>query len=108
MNQQDSYLGIEDKAALGRSDRIKQRVILQREDLRWLMKAQSGRRIVWRWLSEMRFMSPVANSNGLVQSQNAGAHDIGTKIASELLEACPDHFTLMLKESHDRDANRNP
>lgn len=101
-------MSLEDAAATNRSNRVKQRISLHREDLRWLMKAQSGRRIVWRWLSEMRFMSPIANSNGLVQSQNAGAHDVGTKIASELLEACPDHFTLMFKESHDRDANRNP
>ena len=101
-------MSLEDEASLDRSDRIKGRINLHREDLRWLMKAQSGRRVVWRWLSEMRFMSPVANSNGLVQSQTAGAHHIGTKIASELLEACPDHFTLMIKESHDRDANRNP
>lgn len=99
---------IDDEASLERSNRVKQRINLYKEDLCWLMKAQSGRRVVWRWLSEMRFMSPVANSNGLVQSQNAGAHDIGTKIASELLEACPNHFTLMIKESHDRDANRNP
>ena len=108
MSEQDSYMSLEDAAATNRSSRIKQRINLHREDLRWLMKAQSGRRIVWRWLSEMRFMSPIANSNGLVQSQNAGAHDVGTKIASELLEACPDHFTLMFKESHDSDANRNP
>ena len=101
-------MSLEDAAATNRSNRIKQHISLHREDLRWLMKAQSGRRIVWRWLSEMRFMSPIANSNGLVQSQNAGAHDVGTKIASELLEACPDHFTLMIKESHDRDASRNP
>jgi hypothetical protein len=106
--QQDSLMPIDDEASLERSNRVKQRISLYKEDLSWLMKAQSGRRIVWRWLSEMRFMSPVANSNGLVQSQNAGAHDIGTKIASELLEACPNHFTLMIKESHDRDANRNP
>jgi hypothetical protein len=106
--QQDSLMPIDDEASFERSNRVKQRISLYKEDLSWLMKAQSGRRIVWRWLSEMRFMSPVANSNGLVQSQNAGAHDIGTKIASELLEACPNHFTLMIKESHDRDANRNP
>lgn len=79
-----------------------------REDLRWLMGSRSGRRIVMRWLSEMRFMLPVNDTNGLAQSHKAGAQAVASKIASEMLEACPDQFTLMIKESHDREPSRNP
>ncbi len=99
--------GLIDQDAADKSDRIQARINQHREDMRWLMGSQSGRRIVWRWLREMRFFMPVNDTNGLAQSHKAGAQAVGTKIADDLLDACPDQFTLMIKESNDRDRNRN-
>ena len=96
-----------DLDAAERSDRIQGRINEHREDLRWLMGTQSGRRIVWQWLQEMRVFAPVVDTNGLAQSHKAGAQAVGMKITADLLDACPDQFTLMLKESRVRDANRN-
>ena len=96
-----------DTDASERSERIQSRINQYREDIRWLMGSQSGRRILWKWLQEMRFFMPVIDTNGLAQSHKAGAQAVGMKIASELLEASTDQFTLMIKESNDRDTIRN-
>lgn len=96
-----------DADASEKSERIQSRINQYREDIRWLMGSQSGRRILWKWLQEMRFFMPVIDTNGLAQSHKAGAQAVGMKIASELLEASPDQFTLMIKESNDRDTIRN-
>lgn len=88
-----------------RTERDKQTVQRETEDIIWLMSEQAGRRIIAGLLEE----------SGVYRSSYAGDDDtffregrraIGLKYLAVVSSHCPDDYILMLKERRD-DVDRN-
>jgi len=88
---------------------------LQREratnDLRQVMSSKQGRRFVYRLLSGMGLYRLSFNAeNQLLTAFNEGARNRGIELLTEIMEACPERYTEMLREQQEakeRDDNRN-
>lgn len=90
---------LDDKAkAKTVSDRRHQEV----EDFKWLMAHRSGRRIVWRWLSEAGVYRTSFTGNSSTFF-NEGKRNMGLMLIAEIHELTPDAYGLMLKEQRAND-----
>lgn len=69
------------------------------EDLRWLMAHPQGRRIGERLLSETGVFRSSFNHSGSVMAFAEGKRQIGLWLTAELLEASPDGYFKILKQS---------
>ena len=74
------------------------------DDFRWLMSNRRGRRLAW-WLLDkagVHRSSFTGNSNSTFF--NEGMRNVGLALMAQILEVCPQQYTLMLDEArkHDR------
>lgn len=68
-------------------------------DVHHVLSTREGRRFYWRYLCECRIFQSSFNNSGSVTYFNEGKRDVGLKLLSEMDEAAPESYLLMLKES---------
>lgn len=77
------------------------------QDLKWFLAHKQGRRIMWRWISEVGVFQPVYRPDAMEMSFAEGRRNVGLSLLNEILAVTPDSFTLMMKEAHDDARKRN-
>ncbi|MFV0602034.1 MAG: endopeptidase [Brachymonas sp.] len=74
-------------------------------DVKWLMGSKRGRRIVWRILDQAGVFRLSFNTNAMAMAFAEGNRNGGLRLMGVVTSLCPDLYTSMLKEAHER---RNP
>ncbi len=69
------------------------------EDLKWLMNAKRGRRIVHRQLERAGVWQLSFNTNAMTMAFNEGRRNEGLALTTRLIRACPEQWALMIKEN---------
>lgn len=69
------------------------------EDVRSLLATQHGRRFIWRYLSACGVFTSSWNHSGSIMCFNEGQRNIGLKLLSDVNEASPDAYLVMMKEA---------
>jgi hypothetical protein len=87
-----------EKQAEQEAARLKLLADRQRDDLRWLMGHEQGRRIVLRLFKHCHVYGSVFDSNGSRQSFNVGAQDVGHELRLWVKRADPKNYLQMLEE----------
>ena len=96
---------IEEQQARRREEQQRLRVLVlqENEDLKWLMNAKRGRRIMHRLLERAGVFQLSFNTNAMPMAFNEGRRNEGLALTRKLMAACPEQWTLMLKENTDKD-----
>ena len=68
------------------------------EDLAAVLGSPEGRRFIWRFLSEARIFSPCYTGNSETFYRE-GRREFALKYFNDVMEACPDLYTVMQKEN---------
>lgn len=84
------------KDAQDKLQRVREREI---EDVRFILNDKRGRRFLWRQLEECGVFRSSANNSGSWTYFNEGQRNIGLKLLTEITDASPDAYLLMLKEN---------
>ncbi len=95
---------IEEQEAFRRDEQERQRVLQlqEHEDLKWLMNAKRGRRIVHRQLERAGVFQLSFNTNAMTMAFNEGRRNEGLALTNKLMLACPEQWALMIKENADQ------
>lgn len=82
----------------------KERIIENEElrDIRFILKSKEGRRFLWRYLSKCGIFKQSFTGNSETFF-NEGKRAIGLMLLTEITEASPDAYVLMMKESEKGD-----
>jgi len=70
-------------------------------DLGFVMGSKQGRRFMQRLLSGAGLWRSVFSNDPVVMAFNEGNRNLGLKMLSDLVEACPEKYFEMLKEHQD-------
>ena len=70
------------------------------EDLRAVLAIQSGRRVLWRILTQCGTFKSTAASDSSLMAYNAGRQDIGHFLLSEITHANPDLLPQLMSEAY--------
>lgn len=74
------------------------------EDLKSLLKTEVGRRFCWKLISSTHvFSSSFSPDNDRVTSFREGERNIGLMLIADIMEACPDRYIQMQRESKIRE-----
>jgi hypothetical protein len=74
---------------------------LANEDMKWLMGSKRGRRIAWRILERTGIYRSSFTGNSETFFRE-GMRNVGLVLMAQIHEACPESYTLMMKEQYDR------
>lgn len=90
----------------------KERLLVERQlsDLCSVMGRKEGRRFIWRQLSEAGVYRSSFDLDAGQMAFNEGNRNRGLMLMNELMEACPDRYSEMLKEQKElkeKDGQRN-
>lgn len=100
MSDTQNYLTPEEiksrKAAVDETHRERQREL---NDLRVVLSAREGRRLVWRLLGHCRVYGSVMHQDPYIHAYNSGQQDVGHFLMSEIIEANPEAYLVMTKEA---------
>lgn len=77
----------------------KKKELEESEDLRFVMKDQRGRRVIWRILSECGAYHSVFSTNSLVTHYNSGKQDLGHWLMAEATSVDENLYFSMFKEN---------
>lgn len=80
-------------------ERLRVLQLQEHEDLKWLMNAKRGRRIVHRWLERAGVWQLSFNTNAMTMAFNEGRRNEGLALTTKLMLACPEQWALMIKEN---------
>ena len=96
---------IEEQQARRREEQQRLRVLAQQEsdDLKWLMNAKRGRRVMHRLLERAGVFQLSFNTNAMTMAFNEGRRNEGLALTHKLMAACPEQWALMIKENAERD-----
>ena len=96
---------IDEQQACRRDEQQRLRVLVLQEndDLKWLMNAKRGRRILHRLLERAGVFQLSFNTNAMTMAFNEGRRNEGLALTRKLMAACPEQWALMLKENTDKD-----
>ncbi len=96
---------IEEQAARRREEQQRLRVLVlqENEDLKWLMNAKRGRRVMHRLLERAGVFQLSFNTNAMTMAFNEGRRNEGLALTNKLMAACPEQWALMLKENTEKD-----
>lgn len=83
--------------------RLRVLVLQENDDLKWLMNAKRGRRIMHRLLDRAGVFQLSFNTNAMTMAFNEGRRNEGLALTHKLMAACPAQWALMLKENTDKD-----
>lgn len=79
---------------------------LGQSDLRWVVSTKQGRRFMWRLLGSAGVFHSSFSTNNASMAFNEGKRNQGLELLNEIIEHCPDKYTLMLSEQKEtREAN---
>lgn len=73
---------------------------LVNEDMKWLMGSKRGRRIIWRILERAGIFRSSFTGNAETFFRE-GMRNVGLSLLSQIHEACPENYTLMVKEQNE-------
>jgi hypothetical protein len=82
------------KAKLGREQEV--------SDIRKILESDYGRRFVWRYLTTAGVFQTSFTGNSTTFF-NEGRRDVGLKILADVMEAMPDAYIQMAKESQGKE-----
>lgn len=74
------------------------------EDLRKLINAPEGRRVLWRIMSKCKTFQTIWHNSALIH-YNAGQQDIGHWLMSEITETGEESLFVMMKENYKGELN---
>ncbi len=96
---------IEELEARRREEQQRLRVLVLQEndDLKWLMNAKRGRRIMHRLLARAGVFQLSFNTNAMTMAFNEGRRNEGLALTQKLMAACPEQWALMIKENAEKD-----
>ncbi len=96
---------IEEQEARRREEqqRLHVLVLQENDDLRWLMNAKRGRRIMHRLLARAGVFQLSFNTNAMTMAFNEGRRNEGLALTQKLMAACPEQWALMIKENAEKD-----
>jgi len=94
----------EEQEAARREEQERQRILQlqENEDLKWLMGAKRGRRVVHRMLERAGVWQLSFNTNAMTMAFNEGRRNEGLALTNRLMQACPEQWALMIKENADQ------
>lgn len=72
----------------------------EQDDIRWLMKSQRGRRIIWGFLQRAGVFRLSFNTNAMTMAFNEGTKNEGLRLLALVHTVCPDDYTTMTKEAN--------
>jgi hypothetical protein len=92
---------IEQQEALRREEQERAHALQLQEtdDLKWLMGAKRGRRIVHRQLERAGVFQLSFNTNAMTMAFNEGRRNEGLALTNKLMVSCPEQWALMIKEN---------
>lgn len=92
-----------DKDAVRESARkAKELAKRQRADTRAVLDSPEGRRVVWRMLERAGIFRSSFTGNSSTTVFNEGMRNLGLMLMSDINEACPEKYLVMLNESRQR------
>lgn len=95
----EAYRANDPQAVKKRQTKAKTAHELQVDEIRALLKNESFRRFVWRYINETcGVMRSPFSPNGSTQTLNIGMQDAGRKLWAEIEEADPNAIPLMMCE----------
>lgn len=69
------------------------------QDIAFILNDKRGRRFFWRYLSTCGVFKSSADNSGSWTYFNEGRRNVGLQLLSDMDEAAPEAYSLMLKES---------
>ncbi|OZI58715.1 Bbp19 family protein [Bordetella genomosp. 1] len=90
-----------------RRDKQRQELLIESDDLKWLMANRRGRRIVWRLLEQAGVFRSVFSTNAMEMAFKEGNRNGGLQLMSLVLGTCPERYAEMLTEHRTND-DRKP
>ena len=98
MNNDPLALDETESALADQARRQKSEAKEQEVDWRWQMKTRQGRRIIYRLLASAGVWRSSFDSDALRMAFNEGRRHEGLGVLHLLMQHCPDHYDLMIKE----------
>ncbi len=91
----------EEQEAARREERERIHVLQlqETEDLKWLLGAKRGRRIMHRLLERAGVWQLSFNTNAMTMAFNEGRRNEGLALTNKLMISCPEQWALMIKEN---------
>lgn len=87
-----------DERQLKEADKhLKHRRLIEIEDLKFILKTEQGRRLLYRYLCECGVYRTSFTGNSTT-FYNEGMRNIGLKLLADIEEAMPEAYLLMIKE----------
>lgn len=82
---------------------VRKRVVREREasDIKWLMSSPRGRRLMRRLLAMAGPTRLSFDTNAMRMAFNEGRRNLGLQLLDEVMELCPEMYTVMEKEFRD-------
>ncbi len=95
---------IEQQEALRREEqeRFRTQQLQETDDLKWLMNAKRGRRIVHRQLERAGVFQLSFNTNAMTMAFNEGRRNEGLALTNKLMVSCPEQWAQMMLENSDQ------
>lgn len=101
MQHDPTDLTANEEARRERAKALRTQRYLVSEDTTWLMGSKRGRRIVWRLLEKTGvFRCSFTGDNETFFRE--GQRNVGLILMAQINESCPESYTLMMKEQHER------
>ena len=82
---------------------LRERLERQNEesDVKWLMSQKRGRRMVWRFLDQAGVFRSSFSTNAMQMAFAEGTRNYGLRLIGLVHAACPEQYTVMMKEHND-------
>lgn len=77
----------------------KQAVATRAETLKWIMSEEKGRKFIYQLLESCHILHNPFNRDAAVMAFSCGEMNIGQLLFTDVSEACPDLYLLMMKEA---------
>ena len=77
--------------------KVRDRRMLELDDLRWVLSERPGRRHIWSRLDGLHASS--FNTNGSIVFFNEGRRDVQLKLLADVMEASPELYLTMQQEA---------
>jgi hypothetical protein len=80
---------------------IKEKLVFESaiNDMKFILAIEQGRRFIWSMLSDCGIYSESADQSGSWTYYKEGRRSIGLKLLSKIMDADPDAYLKMMKES---------
>ena len=88
-----------DEIEIGKANEIiKRRNLQNKEDMKFILRSQQGRRFLWRLMEHCKVFNSIYHSSSLIH-YNAGKQDVGHFILAEIVNSDENALINMMKEA---------